>query len=181
MQTKTATRGIEMKVILTEEVAGLGEPGKLVDVAPGYARNFLVPRKLAVYANTGNVREMEHHRQRLERKREKLVAAARSVTERINAQTVTIVARAGQAGRLFGSVTTSDIADALQAQLGVEVDRRKIQLAAPIHTVGEHEVDVRLMGDSHATIKVLVQAEGQPAEAAPAAPAAPAAEEATEE
>lgn len=154
-----------MKVILTEEVAGLGEPGKIVDVAPGYARNFLVPRKLAVYASKASTRELEHHRQRLERKRQKLIAAARGVTERINGQTVTIDAKVGQGGKLFGAVTTVHIADALKDQLGVEIDRRKITLAEPIHTAGLHSVDVHLMGDSHATLQVQV---GTPEEAAPA-------------
>ena len=175
-----------MKVILTEEVAGLGEPGKVVDVAPGYARNFLVPRKLAVYANSASTREMEHHRQRLERKRQKLVAAARSTTERINGQTVTIDAKVGQGGKLFGSVTTSDIATALKDQLGVEIDRRKIHLGEPIHTAGLHSVDVHLMGDSHATVQVQVGSpEDVAAATAPEAPAeapveAPPAEETTE-
>ncbi|HOF89932.1 MAG TPA: 50S ribosomal protein L9, partial [Armatimonadota bacterium] len=90
-----------MKVILTEEVAGLGEPGKIVEVAPGYARNYLVPRKLAVYASKASTRELEHHRQRLERKRQKLLAAARGTTERINGRTVTIDAKVGQGGKLF--------------------------------------------------------------------------------
>ncbi|OPZ88215.1 MAG: 50S ribosomal protein L9 [bacterium ADurb.Bin429] len=155
-----------MKVILTEEVAGLGEPGKIVDVAPGYARNYLVPRKLAVYASKASTREMEHHRQRLERKRQKLVAAARGISERINGQTVTIDAKVGQGGKLFGAVTTSDIADALKAQLDVEIDRRKIHLSEPIHTAGLHSVDVHLMGDSHATLQVQV---GNPEDAATAA------------
>ncbi len=163
-----------MKVILTEEVTGLGEPGKIVDVAPGYARNFLVPRKLAVYANTASSREMEHHRQRLERKRQRLIAAARGVTERLNGQTVTIEAKIGQGGKLFGAVTTSDIANAIKAQLGVEVDRRKLQLAEAIHTTGAHNVDIHLMGDSHATITVQV---GTPEPAAPVAAPAPVVED----
>lgn len=156
-----------MKVILTEEVAGLGEPGKIVDVAPGYARNYLVPRKLAVYANTGNVREMEHHRQRLERKREKLLAAARGITERISEQVITITERVGEGGKLYGSVTSSDIAQALQDQLGVEVDRRKIHLHEPIRTAGLHEVDVHLMGEARGVVKVNVVGAGQPAAEAP--------------
>lgn len=157
-----------MKVILTEEVAGLGEPGKVVDVAPGYARNFLVPRKLAVYASKASTREMEHHRQRLERKRQRLIAAARSVTERLNGQTVSIEAKIGKDGKLFGAVTTSDIAEAIKAQLDVEVDRRKIQLREPIHTAGAHIADIHLMGDSNATLTVQV---GTPEQATPAAPA----------
>ncbi len=156
-----------MKVILTEEVTGLGEPGKIVDVAPGYARNFLVPRKLAVYASKASTREMEHHRQRLERKRQKLVTAARGIVERINGQTVTIDAKVGQAGKLFGAVTTSDIAAAIKAQLELDVDRRKVILREPIHTAGLHTVEVHLMGDSNATLQVQV---GPVEQAAPPAP-----------
>jgi large subunit ribosomal protein L9 len=161
-----------MKVILTEEVVGLGEPGKLVDVAPGYARNFLVPRKLAVYANTANVREMEHHKARLERKRQRLVAAARGTAERISEQTITIEAKAGPGGRLFGSVTTTAIAAAMEAQLGTAVDRRRLHLSEPIHTVGDYTVDVHLLGETHATVKVHVFDPSAPVAAPAPAPVA---------
>lgn len=156
-----------MKVILTEEVTGLGEPGKLVDVAPGYARNFLVPRKLAVYANKASTRELEHHRQRLERKRQRLITAARSVTERLDGLTVVIEAKIGQGGKLFGAVTTHDIAEAIKTQLGVDVDRRKLHLREAIHTTGTHPVEIRLMGDSHAIVQVQV---GTPEPVAPVVP-----------
>ncbi len=145
-----------MKVILTDEVLGLGEPGKVVDVAPGYARNFLVPRKLAVYANEGKLKELEHNKRRLERKRQQLQDAAQSTAQRINGQTLTIPARVGQAGKLYGSITSHAIADALQAQLDVTVDRRKIHLRAPIHTMGAHEVEIQLIGDTRATVTVNV-------------------------
>jgi len=145
-----------MKVILNEEVLGLGEPGKLVDVAPGYARNFLVPRKLAVYADKGKVKELEHNRRRLERKRRQLQIAAQSTAQRIVSRVVTIDAHAGPGGRLFGSVTSSDIAHALQEQFDVEIDRRKIHLHEPIRTLGTHEVDVHLIGETRAVIKVEV-------------------------
>jgi large subunit ribosomal protein L9 len=167
-----------MKVILTEEVLGLGEPGKIVDVAPGYARNFLVPRKLAVYANEGKVKELEHNKRRLERKRQRLEAAAQTTAQRIGGQPITIEARAGQGGRLFGSVTTIDIAEGIKNAFGVEVDRRKIHLHEPIRTLGEHDVDVHLIGETRATVKVIVmdstqKAEGEaPATTAEAAPAA---------
>ncbi|HEX2951357.1 MAG TPA: 50S ribosomal protein L9 [Armatimonadota bacterium] len=163
-----------MKVILNEEVLGLGEPGKIVDVAPGYARNFLVPRKLAVYASTASVRELEHHKRRLERKRQRLALAAQGVAERINGKTVTIETRAGENGKLYGSVTTADIAKALKDQYDVDVDRRKIALGEPIRVVGNHEVDVRLMGDTHATVIVNAFDPSQvKAEEAPAAEEAP--------
>ncbi|HEY3379249.1 MAG TPA: 50S ribosomal protein L9, partial [Armatimonadota bacterium] len=145
-----------MKIILTDEVPGLGEPGKIVDVAPGYARNFLVPRKLAVYANTASVKEMEHHKNRLERKRLRLIVAAQGMAAQITGKVLTIEGRAGDTGKLYGSVTTSDIAQALQQQYAVAVDRRKIHLREPIRMVGEHSVDVQLMGDTRATMTVNV-------------------------
>jgi len=157
-----------MKVILTEEIVGLGEPGKLVDVAPGYARNYLVPRKLAVYANEGRIKELAHNTRRLERKRQKLQAAAMSTAEKITASPVTIEAHAGQGGRLFGSVTNHDIADALKAQVGIEVDRRKIHLREPIRTLGTHQVDIHLIGETRAVATVHVVDTTHPAEDAPA-------------
>ena len=174
-----------MKVILTEEVLGLGEPGTIVDVAPGYARNFLVPRKLAAYANEGKVKELEHNKRRLERKRMRLQDAAQTTVQRINGQVLNIDAKAGPGGRLFGSVTTSDIAEAIKAQLDIEVDRRKIQLREPIRTVGDHDVEVHLIGDARATVKVhvadatqleQVAAPAPPVAEAPAVEAAPAEE-----
>jgi large subunit ribosomal protein L9 len=171
-----------MKVILTEEVLGLGDPGTVVDVAPGYARNFLVPRKLAVYADKGKVKELEHNTRRLERKRQNLQIAAQSTAQRIASQAVTIDAHAGPGGRLFGSVTTIDVAQALKDQLGVEVDRRKIHLHEPIRTLGSHEVDVHLIGETRAMVTVNVVDSSQPeekaAEPAPAVEAAALAEEA---
>lgn len=145
-----------MKVILNEEVHGLGEPGKLVDVAPGYARNYLVPRKLAVYANTGNIKELEHHQRRLERKHQRLQVAAQSTATRINGKVLTIEARVGKEGKLFGTVTSTDIADRLKAQFDVDIDRRRITLREPIRTVGEHQADIRLLGDTHATVTINV-------------------------
>lgn len=145
-----------MKIILNEEVHGLGEPGKIVDVAPGYARNFLIPRKLAVYANKASVRELEHHRNRLERKRQRLVTAAMGIVERINKQSVKIEAHAGESGKLFGSVTTADIAKALQDNFEVTIERRKITLREPIRSLGNHEVDVQFLGDTSATVTVVV-------------------------
>lgn len=145
-----------MKIILTEEVVGLGEPGKLVDVAPGYARNFLVPRKLAVYANAGKIKELEHNKRRLERKRQHLVAAAMSTAERLVAQPITIEARVGQGGKLFGAITSRDIAEAIQQQLQMTIDRRKVLLREPIHSTGTYMVDLHLMAETHAQLTVHV-------------------------
>lgn len=160
-----------MKVILTEEVIGLGEPGTQVDVAPGYARNYLVPRKLAVYANTASVKELEHHKRHLERKRQRLQTAAMSMAERLASKPLTIIARVGQGGKLYGSVTSPDLAQAIKVQFELEIDRRKIHISEPIRTVGTYNVDVHLMGGTHAKMTVEVTEEGKAVEAAPAAPA----------
>ncbi|MHB9024373.1 MAG: 50S ribosomal protein L9 [Armatimonadota bacterium] len=182
-----------MKVILTEEVIGLGEPGTEVNVAPGYARNYLVPRKLAVYVNSGKAKELEHNKRRLERKRMKLAVAAKSDADRINGQTLTIEARSGEGGKLFGSVTTVQIAEKIQELFELTVDRHKINPREPIRTLGTHEVDVRLMGDTRAVVTVEVvdphrapeapAAEAVPVEpeTAPVEPEAEAAEPAVEE
>lgn len=180
-----------MKVILTEEVIGLGEPGTIVDVAPGYARNYLVPRKVAVYANTASAKEMEHHSKRLERKRQRLQDVAKSIAERISGQTITIDTRAGKDGKLYGSVTTSDVAQAIEAQLGVTVDRRKVHTPEPIRSLGTHPVEVRFIGDTRANVNVNVvdtlhpvekpQPAPAPEETAPAEPAPVAAQEETVE
>ena len=169
-----------MKVILNEEVLGLGEPGKIVDVAPGYARNFLVPRKLAVYASMASVKELEHHTNRLERKRQRLVTAAQSIADRLNGQTLKIEGRAGESGKLYGSITNSDIAESLLSQFDVTIDRRKIHLREPIRTVGGHSVEISFMGDTRAviTVNVFDPAQLQVSKPAAAAPA-PAAEPAT--
>jgi large subunit ribosomal protein L9 len=159
-----------MKVILTEDVVGLGEPGTIVDVAPGYARNYLVPRKLAVYANTGSVKELEHHKRHLERKRQRLQAVAMSTAERLATKPLTIIARVGQGGKLYGSVTSPDIAQAIKAQFELDIDRRKIHVAETIRTIGSYVVDIHLMGGTHAKLTVDVIEEGKPV--VPAAEAA---------
>ncbi|WP_396623800.1 50S ribosomal protein L9 [Luteitalea sp.] len=148
-----------MEVILKEHVEHLGERGDVVRVAPGYARNYLLPRKLALAVTAGNKKQIEH---------EKKVAAARQAEERAVAQAlatrfaqteITLTRRAGENQQLFGSVTSADIAEALAAQ-GFEVDRRKIQLPDAIKAVGEYAVPVKLHRDVTAQVKVHVAAEG---------------------
>lgn len=145
-----------MKVILTEEVLGLGEPGKIVEVAPGYARNFLVPRKLAVYVNSGNAKELEHNKKRLERKSLRLNAAALGVADRLNGQTLTFDVRTGKDGKLYGSITSADVAEKMKEQFDMVVDRRKITLSDSIRNLGTFEVSVHLMGETKATLNVVV-------------------------
>ena len=144
-----------MNVILTETVKGLGNMGEVVKVKPGYARNFLLPNKLAVEANTRNLNELEHHRRQLTRKAEKLTQEAEALKVRIEALECVISHRAGEEGKLFGSVTSMEIEAALTAK-GVEIDRRKIQLEQPIKMLGEHTVEIKLNVGVTAALKVKV-------------------------
>lgn len=144
-----------MNVILTENVKGLGNMGEVVKVKPGYARNFLLPNKLAVEASNRNLNELEHHRRQLSRKAEKLSQEAAAIKGRIEALECVIAHRAGEEGKLFGSVTSMEIEAELAAK-GVDIDRRKIQLEQPIKTLGEHDVEIKLNAGVTATLKVKV-------------------------
>ena len=148
-----------MEVILREHVDNLGRRGEVVKVADGYARNYLLPRKLALVATDGN-------RQRIERERAKFDAVeaeerkiAEAMAARIANVEVEIARKVGETDALYGSVTTSDIADALRAK-GFDIDRRKVQLREPIKKLSELDVPIRLQRDVTATIKVKVVAEG---------------------
>jgi large subunit ribosomal protein L9 len=144
-----------MDIILTENVEGLGRIGDLVKVKPGYARNFLVPRKLAVEANLRNVKELEHQKRQMERKMQKVTQAAELLKERIEKLSCVFSHRAGEEGKLFGSVTSMEIGARL-TEAGIEVDRKKIQLDEPIKSLGEHAVPVKLPAGITATLKVSV-------------------------
>lgn len=146
-----------MNVILTESVEGLGNIGDLVKVKPGFARNFLVPKGLAVEANTRNVKELEHQKRQMERKAQKVAQDAAAVKARIEAVQCVLVHRAGDEGKLFGAVTNKEIGDKLAAA-GVEIDRKKIQLPEPIKAIGDYQVPVKLAAGVVAHIKVSVVA-----------------------
>jgi large subunit ribosomal protein L9 len=151
---------MNVQIILSEEVTNLGRPGDVVKVKAGYARNFLLPRKLAVEANPKNLREFEHAKSVALLKREALKQKAAGLKARIEALTVGINARAGEEGKLFGSVTNIDIERALRDQ-GVEVDRRRITLAEPIKQLGDFTVTVKLESEVEARLKVNVTAAGE--------------------
>lgn len=144
-----------MEIILTENVDGLGKIGELVKVKPGYARNYLVPRGMAVEANTRNVKEFEHHKRQMEHKRRRVLQGSEELKARIEKLTCVFAHRAGEDGKLFGSVTAMEIADKL-AESGIEIDRKKIQLDEPIKSLGEHQVGVKLPAGILASIKVQV-------------------------
>jgi len=147
-----------MKLILREDVENLGKGGELVEVRPGYGRNFLIPRGLAVVANAKNVRELEHQKKVAEAKAAKLKQSAEAVARRLAETPVTLHRKVGEQDKLYGSVTALDIAEALAAR-GLTIDRRSIDLAEPIKTVGDHEVPVKLHREVVGKAKVKVEAE----------------------
>lgn len=135
-----------MKVVLTQDVPKLGDAGTIQTVKDGYARNFLIPQGLAAMATPGMVKQVEERQAAESRRIAKLEEEMRDLATRIEGTRLEIVARVGEQGRLFGSVTSSEIADQLTEALGEEIDRRKVELDEPIRTVGEFKVPVRLIG-----------------------------------
>jgi large subunit ribosomal protein L9 len=148
-----------MEVILREHVDNLGKRGEIVKVADGYARNYLLPRKLALVATEGNKKQIERERGKFEAKEAEEVKTAEAMAARVSNLEVDIARKVGENDVLFGSVTASDIASALEAK-GVEVDRRKLQLAEPIKKLGAFDIPLKLHRDVVATVKVKVVAEG---------------------
>ena len=154
----------QVKLILSEDVIGLGEAGEVVAVKPGYARNYLLPQGKALVATEAKVRELEHHRKIIAEKVEAERGEREADRKRLEKLTLEFEAQAGEGGRLFGSVTAAQIAERL-SEHGFEVDRRKVQLSEPIKETGDHEVAVRLHRDVTAKLKVHVEAVGTPAAA----------------
>ena len=144
-----------MKVILTEEIRGLGTRGDVVTVKDGYARNYLLPKNLAREATAGNLKSIEQERKKWALLAQEEKVAAQKSAESVQGVKITIQKRVGENGQLFGSVTANEIADALEAK-GIAVDKRRIELAHPIKALGTHEVDVRLHREVSAHIKVEV-------------------------
>jgi large subunit ribosomal protein L9 len=144
-----------MQVILREDVPNLGKSGDLVKVKPGYGRNYLIPQGLALAATTANVKQVEHHKKQIAAKNAKLQKDAQSMADRLGAIEVQIERQVGEENKLFGSVTTRDIEEAL-AEKGVKVDHRKIHLDEPIKTIGYQTVDVKLGQGVTGKIKVVV-------------------------
>ncbi|HEX5614527.1 MAG TPA: 50S ribosomal protein L9 [Acidimicrobiia bacterium] len=147
-----------MRIVLRADVEHLGLKGDLVDVADGYARNYLVPRGLAIKATPGIITQAEAMRRNRAAKLARDRQGAEELAQRLTTMTLEVRVRAGDGGRLFGSVTASDLADAALAQFGVELDRRRIELAEPIKSVGPAEVPVKLHTEVSATLRVQVVA-----------------------
>lgn len=147
-----------MEVILVEDVANLGGIGDLVKVKPGYGRNFLLPKKLALPASTNNKRRLEHEKKLVAFKLLKAKAESEAIAKQMKGTKVSIARKVGDQDKMFGSVTSHDIAQALNAQ-GIKVDRRKVLLAEPIKQLGEFPVSVRLRAEIVVEVKVHVVAQ----------------------
>jgi len=145
-----------MKVILQADVKGSGKKGQVLEVAEGYARNFLFPKKLAIEATTGNVQNITHQKTLEDRRKDRENEAAVELANKLNALLIEIKTKTGEGGRLFGSVTSKEIADALKKQHGFELDKRKLEIKEPIKALGNYEVPVKIHPDVIATLKVHV-------------------------
>ncbi|GAB2678596.1 50S ribosomal protein L9 [Thalassiella azotivora] len=145
-----------MKLILTQEVSGLGTPGDVVEVKDGYARNYLVPRGLATAWTKGGQKQVDSIRKARQSREIATLDEAQQVKSRLEGDSVTLTVNAGASGRLFGAVTPGDVAEAVKAAKGVDVDKRKIEIAQPIKTVGSYQVHVRLHADVQAAVDLEV-------------------------
>lgn len=148
-----------MKVVLRKDVPGLGKAGDIKNVADGYARNYLIPRGLAAVATPGAIKQAEQERVAEVERARRLQEEARELAQKLAAHPLTFKARAGEGDKLYGSITSADIAQAIQEATGLEVDKRKVLLERPIRELGEHTVTVKLHGDVVSQVKVVVEHE----------------------
>lgn len=147
-----------MKIILKEDVKNIGKMGSVVNVSDGYARNFLVPKNLAVEANIKNIKALEHEKRKIAERAKKVIKSNQEIAEKISSMTITLKAKAGEEDRLFGSITTMDIANAIKVQ-GLDIDRKKIMLDEPIKRLGSYAVSVKIQPDINASLNVNVVSE----------------------
>lgn len=152
-----------MKVILLQELKGRGGEGDVIEVARGFAVNYLLPRKVAIEATKGNLKQLEQRAHNIKAREDQRMGDAQSLFDKLNSKTVRVEAKVGEEGHLFGSVTSTHIQAAIAEQLGVEVDRRKIETHGHIKDVGHHAVDVSIYRDVKAEVIVDVVGEGAPA------------------
>jgi len=146
-----------MKIILLQDVRKLGNKGDVLEVSDGYARNFLLPRGLAVEASEGRLKELSAHNQQMAQKIEKEKEKAHRIGEKIGGKTVVVKAKCGEGGKLFGTVTSKEVADALKEQYKVDVDKKKIEIKEPMKHIGEYTVKVKLHSTVTVELKVLVE------------------------
>ncbi len=145
-----------MKLILTQEVSGLGEPGDVVEVKDGYGRNYLLPRNFAMRWTRGSEKEIEAIRRARRAREIRDLGEAQEAANRLRALKVKLEMRAGQSGRLFGSVTSADVVEAVKKAGGPEIDKRRVELKNPIKTLGSHQVAVRLHTEVSANVDIEV-------------------------
>ncbi|GAB6099636.1 50S ribosomal protein L9 [Halanaerocella petrolearia] len=145
-----------MKVILKDNVQGLGNKGEVVEASDGYARNFLFPRDLAKEATQGNLNNLKQKKNAKKKRKQRELEEAEEKAEEIEGMIIEVAVKAGDNGRLFGSVTSNDVADKIKEETGIEVDKRKVQLSGNIKSLGSTKVDVKLHKDVTATVKVKV-------------------------
>lgn len=148
-----------MKIILLEDVKSLGKKGEIVNVSDGYARNMLLPKKLGVEATPANLNSLKLQHAHQEKVAQESLDAARAFKEKLDPCSVSIPIKVGENGKVFGSVSAQSIADAAKAQLGFDLDKKKIQLASPIKETGEQTVEIKLHPQVTALLKVIVTAE----------------------
>ena len=148
-----------MKVILLENIENLGKKGETQEVKDGFGRNFLIPRHLAIPATKGNIKNLQEHARKLIDRKERDVKSAEVTKQRLDEASLTIKHKAGQDGKLFGSVTVKELAEAIKKAVGIEVDRKSIRLDEPIKMTGAYTVDVHLEKGVSAQVKVEVEQE----------------------
>lgn len=145
-----------MKVILLKELQGKGGEGDVIDVNRGFANNFLLTQGYAVKATPGNLKQLEERKKNIAKREETRIADANALAEKLNDATVRVIAQVGEEGVLFGSVTTSMIADAVLAETGVEIDRKRLDVRKAIKTAGEHTVALNIYRDIHVDLQLMV-------------------------
>lgn len=145
-----------MKVILLEDIKNVGKKGQIINAKDGYARNFLFPKNLAIEATEGNLKNLEHKKQAQEEKEKQILEEAKALEEKLMEKTVLIKTKAGEGGRLFGTITTKEIADLLEKEDGISIDKKKFELDEPIKSIGEHYVRIKLHPTVNAKLKVIV-------------------------
>lgn len=148
-----------MKVILLQDVKAQGKAGTVKEVAEGYARNFLFPKKLAIEATPANIKSLEKQKEQQKEEEAAKLAQAKALAKKLSSLNLELTAKCGDAGRLFGSITNSEIADAIATKLGIALDRRKVELKEAVKTIGDYEVTVKLHPDVHQ--KLIIKVVGQ--------------------
>ncbi len=145
-----------MKVILLQDVAKLGKKGDVIDVAEGYGRNYLLPRGLAVEASKSKLKELAEIKKADERKKKQIEQEARELAEKLDKISITIAVKTGEGGKLFGAISNKDIAEHLNKQHGIKIDKKKIVLKSPIKNLGEYQIAVKLHPKVQTELKVIV-------------------------